>query len=412
MWTGAGMLAALCLVFGVAPFLVIPAVVDAAGSVTRLHLTEPLDHGWQIGLPGVPGMLAPALLALGLVVCGGLVALARRLVQRGPVRLTEAWGCGRELQTARMEYTATSFGEPLTRVFEDVLNPSHDIDVSHIAESRYYTEAAVIHTSLDDAFERRIYRPADRGLRALGRHRPSCTERQRAPVPGLRPRGADHRPGGAGVSSGWSPVSMAAVSLLQVILVVLGGPLLLGLMRKVRCRMEGRVGPPIRQPLLDLRKLARRERTRPEHASWVFPLAPVVLVASTLVIVIIAPLLATDPAFGWSADLFAVVFLLLLGSVFLALGGLDTGTAFGGMGASRAMTIGALAEPALLVAILALSVPARSSNLPAIITRSLAHPAWLATPQRVLALVAFVIVIIAEADGCPSTTRARTWSSR
>ena len=168
MWTGAGMLAALCLVFGVAPFLVIPAVVDAAGSVTRLHLTEPLDHGWQIGLPGVRGMFAPALLALGLVVCGGLVALARRLIERGPVRLTEAWGCGRELQTARMEYTATSFGEPLTRVFEDVLNPSHDIDVSHIAESRYYTEAAVIHTSLDDAFERRIYRPADRGLERWG----------------------------------------------------------------------------------------------------------------------------------------------------------------------------------------------------------------------------------------------------
>jgi len=53
-------------------------------------------------------------------------------------------------------------------VFEDVLNPSHDIDVSHIAESRYYTEAAVIHTSLDDAFERRIYRPADRGLQRWG----------------------------------------------------------------------------------------------------------------------------------------------------------------------------------------------------------------------------------------------------
>ena len=85
----------------------------------------------------------------------------------------------------------------------------------------------------------------------------------------------------------------------------------------------------------------------------------------------------------------------------LALGALDTGTAFGGMGASRAMTIGALAEPALLVAILALSIPARTSNLPAIVTRSLAHPAWLATPQRVLALVAFVIVIIAESGRLP-----------
>ena len=199
----------------------------------------------------------------------------------------------------------------------------------------------------------------------------------------------------------WPVVSVVAISLLQVLGVVLGGPLLLGLMRKVRCRLEGRIGPPIRQPLLDLRKLARRERTRPDQASWIFPLAPLVLVATTLVIAVIAPLLATDPAFGWSADLFAVVYLLLIGSVALALGGLDTGTAFGGMGASRAMTIGALSEPALLVAVLALSVPAHSSNVPTIITRSLSHPLWLATPGRLLALVAFMIVIVAESGRLP-----------
>ena len=85
----------------------------------------------------------------------------------------------------------------------------------------------------------------------------------------------------------WPVVSVVAISLLQVLGVVLGGPLLLGLMRKVRCRLEGRIGPPIRQPLLDLRKLARRERTRPDQASWIFPLAPLVLVATPLVIAVI-----------------------------------------------------------------------------------------------------------------------------
>jgi formate hydrogenlyase subunit 4 len=203
------------------------------------------------------------------------------------------------------------------------------------------------------------------------------------------------------MKASWPVVSVVAISLLQVLAVVLGGPLLVGLMRKVRCRLEGRVGPPIHQPLLDLRKLARRERARPDQASWIFSAAPVVLVATTLVIAVIAPLLATDPAFGWSTDLFAVVYLLLVGSVALALGALDTGTAFGGMGASRAMTIGALSEPALLVAVLALSVPAHSSNVPTIIARSLAHPAWLATPQRLLALVAFLIVIVAESGRLP-----------
>lgn len=203
------------------------------------------------------------------------------------------------------------------------------------------------------------------------------------------------------MSAPWPHSSVVATAVLQVLGVVVGGPLLVGLMRKVRCRLEGRAGPPIRQPLLDLRKLMRKERTRPEQASWVFSAAPLVLVGSVAVAAGITPLLGTGPAIGWTADLFAVVFLLLLGSVALALGALDTGTAFGGMGASRAMTIGALSEPALLVAVLALSIPARSSNLPTIVNRSLAHPAWLASPQRLLAVVALVIVIVAECGRLP-----------
>ncbi len=164
MKLGAGILATLCLVFGVAPFLVIPSVIDAARSVTRTRISDPLVGGSQVGLAGVHGALAPGLLALGLLVVITLLGGARRVLQRTPARRTEAWGCGRDLQTAAMEYTATSFGEPLTRVFEDVLRPAHDLDVSHIAESRYYVEAATFHTSLDDAFERHAYRPASVGL--------------------------------------------------------------------------------------------------------------------------------------------------------------------------------------------------------------------------------------------------------
>jgi formate hydrogenlyase subunit 3/multisubunit Na+/H+ antiporter MnhD subunit len=165
---GAGLLAALCLIFGVAPFLVLPAVTDAARSVTGIRVPDPLARGWQLGLSGAHNVLAPGLLALALVAAVALVALVRRQFQPGAVRVAEAWGCGRELQTAHMEYTATSFGEPLTRVFEDVLSPSHDVDISHVAESRYYVEAATFHTSLDDAFERRLYDPANRGLQRWG----------------------------------------------------------------------------------------------------------------------------------------------------------------------------------------------------------------------------------------------------
>lgn len=168
MSVGAGALAALCVILGVAPFTVIPAVIGAARTVTGTRAPAPLSRGWQLDLPGVHSVLAPGLLAAALVLAVGAVALVRRRLEPGPVRVVEAWGCGRELQTANMEYTATSFGEPLTRVFDDVLQPSHDIDVSHVAESRYYVEAATVHLSLDDAFERRLYDPANRSLRRWG----------------------------------------------------------------------------------------------------------------------------------------------------------------------------------------------------------------------------------------------------
>jgi len=194
---------------------------------------------------------------------------------------------------------------------------------------------------------------------------------------------------------------VAVASGVQVVAVAVGGPVLVGVMRKVRCRLEGRVGPPILQPLKDIRKLFRKERIRPDQSTWIFPLAPVVLVATVAVAAAITPLVTTQPALQASSDLFALVYLLLVGSTFLALAGMDAGTAFGGMGSSRAVTIGALAEPALLVTILALSFTAHSSNLPAIVRATLADPASVATPQRLFALGALFVVIVAESGRLP-----------
>ncbi|HUO47801.1 MAG TPA: NADH-quinone oxidoreductase subunit H [Acidimicrobiales bacterium] len=193
----------------------------------------------------------------------------------------------------------------------------------------------------------------------------------------------------------------AVAGTVQVVALAVGGPVLLGAMRTVRCRLEGRVGPSVFQPLRDIRKLFRKERIRPDQASWVFPLAPVVLVATVAVAGAIAPLVTTTPVLAGGSDLFAIVYLLLTGSALLALAGLDAGTAFGGMGSSRAVTIGALAEPALLVTILALSFGVHSSNLPAIVHGTVVHPGTLATPQRLFALGALVVVIVAESGRLP-----------
>ena len=189
--------------------------------------------------------------------------------------------------------------------------------------------------------------------------------------------------------------------VLQLLIVVGLSPLLIGLMRQIRARLEGRAGPGITQPWRDLRKLMRKQRTSPRGTSEVFRVAPLLLVATCLVVAAVAPFVTTASALDPVADLFAVVALLTLGTVALALAGLDTGTAFGGMGASRETTIIALVEPTMLVAIFALSVPVGSTNLAAIVTSGLDDPAQVFSPVSLLAAVALIVVIIAETGRLP-----------
>jgi len=126
-----------------------------------------------------------------------------------------------------------------------------------------------------------------------------------------------------------------------------------------------------------------------------------VVAGSTLLIAAIAPLVATGSPLDASADLFAVVGLLFVGTVSLTLAGIDTGTSFGGMGASREITIAALVEPTILLAVFALSMPAGSANLGALVAHTIIHPEQVVSLAAVLAFAALVIVIVAETGRLP-----------
>ena len=102
--------------------------------------------------------------------------------------------------------------------------------------------------------------------------------------------------------------------------------------------------------------------------------------ASTIVVALLVPMLVTPLPFNSVADLFAVVYLLLLATVFLALAGLDPGSAFGGMGASREMTVAAICEPAIALAILSLALAAGSTNLGEMAARTIANPSAVLSP--------------------------------
>jgi formate hydrogenlyase subunit 4 len=196
-------------------------------------------------------------------------------------------------------------------------------------------------------------------------------------------------------------VSAAVLAVCQVVVLVVLSPLLVGLMRQVRARLEGRVGAGIGQPWRDLRKLLAKEPLQAEGTSWVSVAAPVVLLVSSLLVCALMPLLGTVTFTRVPDDLFVVVSVLLLGTVAVALIGLDAGTAFGGMGSSRHMTIAALVEPTVLVSVYALSIPVGSSVLSRIVEARLHDPARIAAPASLLALLALTVAVVAETGRLP-----------
>jgi formate hydrogenlyase subunit 4 len=150
-----------------------------------------------------------------------------------------------------------------------------------------------------------------------------------------------------------------------------------------------------------VRKLLRKEPITPVGTGPAFRWAPPLLVATSLVLAVLVPLISTDTPVRGRADLIVVVSLLALGTLALALAGLDTGTAFGGMGASREMTIAALVEPTILMAVFALSIPAGSTNLPVIVAGAADQPARLTSPAGLLAIAALAVAVLAESGRLP-----------
>ncbi len=191
------------------------------------------------------------------------------------------------------------------------------------------------------------------------------------------------------------------VVMIQLALAIAVTPLLIGVMRTTRARLEGRVGGGIGQPWRDLRKLLSKEPTRAPGSTMVLSLAPILLMASSLVLCALIPLASTLALASVPGDLFVVVSVLLIGTVALALLGLESGSAFGGMGSSRHMVIAALVEPTVLLSIYALSVPAGTSALAAIVQARRADPASLLNPVSLLAILALVFVVIAETGRLP-----------
>ena len=190
--------------------------------------------------------------------------------------------------------------------------------------------------------------------------------------------------------------------LLQMIVMVGISPFVVGLIRKVKARLQCRQGASVFQPYADLAKTFCKEAVIPSTTSWIFTITPYILFGSTLAAGLLVPAFLADMPLGFAGNIIALVYLLALGTFFLILAGLDAGSAFGGMGSSREALVASVTEPAMILSIFAIGLTAGSTNLSTIVHKTALLQGVMTDPApHLLALGALFIVTIAETGRVP-----------
>ncbi len=195
-------------------------------------------------------------------------------------------------------------------------------------------------------------------------------------------------------------ISSFIAPALQAAFLFAFAPLLIGIMHKVKARFQGRIGAPIYQPYLDIAKLLLKGVVVSPTSSWVFLMAPVLSFSSILIAAAALPILFSANPFGM--DLVMFVYLFAIGRFMTSIAGLDIGSAFGGIGASREMLYASLIEPVLFASIVFFSTLGSGVGLGTLAAgTSFAWPAALLSPAFWLAACALFIVLLAETGRLP-----------
>jgi formate hydrogenlyase subunit 4 len=189
--------------------------------------------------------------------------------------------------------------------------------------------------------------------------------------------------------------------VLQTVLLLVLAPFVTGCIRNWKARLQNRRGPRVVQPYFDLIKFLRKDMVISEHTSWVFSAAPYIVFITALLVGLMVPMVTVSAPLSLFGGVLAVVGLLALGRFFMALGGLDPASAFGGMGSSREMTIAAIAEPALMLAIFTVAITVGSTDFSHMVATAQQSGWDMLNPTHLMAFAALFIVLLAETGRIP-----------
>lgn len=175
-------------------------------------------------------------------------------------------------------------------------------------------------------------------------------------------------------------------AVVQAIALLLFTPLFTGISRQIRAKMHSRQGPGIMQDYRDLIKLFKRQSVAPRDSGAIFLVMPYVLLSSMLLLAMALPVVTSTSLFSGAGDIIIVLYIFALFRFFFSLSGLDTGSPFAGIGASRELTLGVLVEPTLFLGLLVVALIAGSTNIGTI--SAVMSEGWISPTATFLALIA------------------------
>ena len=192
------------------------------------------------------------------------------------------------------------------------------------------------------------------------------------------------------------------LQIAQVVAVLVLSPLIQGIILQFEERVQRGQGPGIFQPYRDLWKYFHKTLVVPETATWIFWVTPIVAFSCMMIVPILIPVLTNYPLpYSDMGDILGGGLVLTLGSFMILIAGLDTASAYGGVGSSRAVMLSILAEPTLILVFVGITLLARSM-LPFVVNHLLVS-SWAAylSPSHVFLIAAFFILLLVETDRMP-----------
>jgi len=187
---------------------------------------------------------------------------------------------------------------------------------------------------------------------------------------------------------------------IQIIFTPIASPLCIGIIKKIKAKLQNRQGASIFQPYRDLWKLLHKDEVISADASWIFHYAPFIIFTITIIVGACIPLFVSFVGNALDGDMLIIIYALAISTFFLTLAGIDTGSAFGGFGSSREMTLSALAEGGLIFSLLTIALINGTTNLFEISSSNI-----FGNGQYILSLIlafsGFFIVLLAETARFP-----------